>query len=109
MSKAPRSGNTVNPADVPVIKGMIGKGDRKHDVAAWYGLNQGRIAEVEDGKHGSPLAAPSSSLPPEGSSGPRAKVLRGQMESLRKLIQEGKNDQAILIIDKAIKDFDTPV
>ncbi len=29
--------------------GMISRGDRNHDIAVWFGVNQGRIAEVKDG------------------------------------------------------------
>lgn len=109
MAKAPRSGISVNSHDVPVIIGMLGRGDRKHDVAAWFGLNQGRIAEVADGKHGSPLAAPSNKLPPEGSPGPRARELREQANRILRALNEGKPDAAIVLIEKAMKDFDAPV
>jgi hypothetical protein len=57
MSKAPRSGITVKNTDVPVILAMVARQDRRHDIAAWFGLNQGRIKEVEDGKHGNPPLA----------------------------------------------------
>ena len=60
MTKAPRSGLSVSSADVPLILAMVARGDRRHDIAAWFGLNQGRIAEVEDGKHGTPPIAPPS-------------------------------------------------
>lgn len=76
MAKARRSGFTVKKADVPIILGMLARGDRRHDVAAWFGLNQGRVAEVEDGDHGTPPIAPASQLPPSGSPGPKALVLR---------------------------------
>ena len=43
MPRADASGFRVTAADIPVIVGMINRGDRRHDIAAWFGLNQGRI------------------------------------------------------------------
>lgn len=108
MAKASRSGISVNSGDLPVILGMLARGDRKHDVAAWFGLNQGRIAEVADGKHGSPPIANSSYLLPEGSPGPRARELRQRLKAIRRAIEDDKPGEAVKIIDNAIKDFDAP-
>ncbi len=88
---------------------MVGRGDRRHDIAAWFGLNQGRIAEVEDGTHGSPLAASAGDLPPEGSPGPRARVMRSVMDQILKALADGKSQRAEDLAKKAIKDFDAPV
>lgn len=85
MAKALRSGLTVHTSDVPLVLAMVARGDRRHDIAAWFGLNQGRIKEVEDGKHGNPPLAPASQLPPSGSPGPKARTLR---ESVRKAISD---------------------
>jgi hypothetical protein len=50
--------------------GMLARGDRDHDIAAWFGVNQGRIAEVKDGsKFGIVAAAKSDQLPPKGAPG----------------------------------------
>jgi len=46
MARAAASGRRLTPADASIIKGMIARGDRHHDIAAWFGVNQGRIAEV---------------------------------------------------------------
>lgn len=29
-----------------LVKGMLRRGDRQHDIAAWFGVNGGRIAEI---------------------------------------------------------------
>lgn len=33
-----------------VVKGMLARGDKQHDIAAYFGVNGGRIAEVSTGK-----------------------------------------------------------
>lgn len=37
-------------ADILVIKARLKRGDHQHDIAADYGLNQGRISEINTGK-----------------------------------------------------------
>jgi len=64
MSKANASGITVTADMIPVIIGMVNRGDRRHDIAAWFGLNQGRIKNTQDGKYGPPKTNPKVPLPP---------------------------------------------
>ena len=45
IDRAEPSGLTQTPADAALIRGMIERGDRHHDIAAFFGVNQGRIAE----------------------------------------------------------------
>lgn len=103
MAKAKRSGNVVRQVDVPIILGMLARGDRKHDIAAWFGLNQGRVNGVEDGKYGSPPMAPSAKLPPAGSPGPRATALRA---AVKKALQQSASPDATAILKAAIAEFD---
>jgi hypothetical protein len=46
---------------------MLARGDRQHDIAAWFGVNGGRIAEIATGAKFSnvPVAA-ANTLPPPG-------------------------------------------
>jgi hypothetical protein len=82
----------LSDADVAVIKGMLARGDRQSDIAAWFGCNGGRIAEINTGKRGA-LIAPASErlLPP---SGPYTVSVRGALKArealtaLRELIDE---------------------
>lgn len=107
--RAKRSGITVTPENVPIILGMVARGDRRHDVAAWLGLNQGRIKEVEDGKHGSGTPAPHDQLPPSGSPGPKALELRDAVEQVRHLLRrQGPGDIATALkqLELAITTFD---
>lgn len=65
--RAEPSGITLTAADAAVVKGMLARGDRQHDVAAWFGVNGGRIAEIATG-YRFPLvdAAEPEDLPPSG-------------------------------------------
>jgi hypothetical protein len=54
-------------ADASIVKGMLSRGDRQHDIAAWFGVNSGRIADIaKNRKHPDTLAAPPHTLPPPG-------------------------------------------
>jgi cytochrome c551/c552 len=44
---------------------MLLRGDKQHDIAAWFGCNAGRVAEVATGaKHAAVLVARPEVLPP---------------------------------------------
>ena len=55
---------------------MIGHGDRHQDIAAWFGVNQGRIAEVRQGEIGTGAVAPVDQLLAKGPPGIKGKRLR---------------------------------
>lgn len=66
--RAPSSGISLTEADAAIAKGMLARGDRQHDIAAWFGVNGGRIAELASGKlywwvRPAPM---NDSLPPPG-------------------------------------------
>jgi hypothetical protein len=82
MSKGKSSGIRLKKTDLPIVVGMDARGDRNHDIAAWFGVNQGRIAEVKSGDYGSVVAAPASSLPPKGPPGIKGKELRAATGSI---------------------------
>ncbi len=66
-TRATPSGIRLTTADAAVVKGMLNRGDRQHDVASYFGVNGGRIADIASGKtfvEVSP-AAPAN-LPPPG-------------------------------------------
>lgn len=54
--------------ETQVVKGMLLRGDRQHDIAAYFGVNGGRIAEVAAGNCAYPNAEPMAGdkLPPAG-------------------------------------------
>jgi hypothetical protein len=109
MAKARRSGIVVTNADVPLILAMVARGDRRHDIGAWFGLNQGRIKEVEDGDYGSPARSPPSQLPPSGSPGPKAIDLRLAAGRIEQLLAAGGTNaaaEALQVLRQAIARFD---
>ncbi|OWV72202.1 hypothetical protein ATY77_11835 [Rhizobium sp. R634] len=66
-ARARPSGLSISESDASLIKGMIDRGDRHHDIAAFFGLNQGRIAEIKDGtRFPNTAAANPDELPPKG-------------------------------------------
>lgn len=88
MSKGKPSGFKLTTKDVGTVKGMVNREDRHHDIAAWFGVNQGRIKDALDGKYGNPPADPLSSLPPKGAPGIKGRRLR---TIVKKAISEMKN------------------
>ncbi|MFC3075168.1 hypothetical protein ACFOHH_18810, partial [Shinella pollutisoli] len=62
--RASRSGRILNNSDAALVKGMIARGDRQHDIAAYFGVNGGRIGEASTGENFSGVAAATTNLPP---------------------------------------------
>ena len=60
--------STPSHRDTRFIKGMLLRGDRQHDIAAYFGVNAGRIAEISTGDCAYPNAEPMppDQLPPAG-------------------------------------------
>lgn len=78
--------------EISAIKGMLKRGDRQSDIAAWFGCNAGRIAEINTGQRGSDVKmAAESELPPPGPyvvSGRSAMLARATLLSMRELIDD---------------------
>lgn len=67
MSRAAASGISLTEAEAAIAKGMLARGDRQHDIAAWFGVNGGRIADIATGKKFPEVpAAALEKLPPPG-------------------------------------------
>lgn len=66
-TRAEPSGQKLTKFDAALIRGMILRGDRNHDIAAFFGVNQGRVAEVKDGSRFPEIEpADPDELPPKG-------------------------------------------
>lgn len=49
---------------IAIAKGMLNRGDKQHSIAAYFGVNGGRIAEINNGKIGASVQpAPANELP----------------------------------------------
>jgi hypothetical protein len=68
MAKASASGITLGHRETCVVKGMLARGDRQHDIASYFGVNGGRIGEIATGDNAYPNAQPTpeADLPPPG-------------------------------------------
>lgn len=58
----------LNYRETELVLGMLRRGDRQHDIAAYFGVNGGRIAEIAGGDLLYPTAEPrdEAELPPPG-------------------------------------------
>ena len=64
--RAQPSGLSISENDAAIVKGMLLRGDRQHDIAAWFGVNGGRVAEIASGKRFQWVRPASRGLPPAG-------------------------------------------
>lgn len=65
--RAKESGIRLTADDAAIVKGMLRRGDRQHDIAAWFGVNGGRIAEIATSQRFETVKpASSNELPPQG-------------------------------------------
>lgn len=80
--RAEPSGIVLNEDHAAIIKGMLHRGDRQHDIAAWFGVNAGRVAEIAVGRRFSYVEAVFEGLPPRGPypSGKQAAAVRAELE-----------------------------
>lgn len=89
---------SLDAREIAVVKGMLARGDRQHDIAAYFGVNAGRISEIGSGQTGSQVkAAAASQLPPAGPvmAGRSALHARDTLQSIRDRI-----DAALAEIDR---------
>jgi len=88
---------------------MQKRGDRDHDIAAWFGVNQGRVAEAKEGRYGSVEPAPANKLPPRGAPGVKGKMLRDAVGNAIKILAEDGPDglsKAVVILVRAQNRYD---
>jgi hypothetical protein len=58
---------SLTETEAMIAKGMLARGDRQHDIAVWFGVNGGRIADISTGKKFANLpSAPVEGLLPPG-------------------------------------------
>lgn len=64
MTKAPASGRVLSNGDAALVKSMINRGDRQHDIAAYFAVNGGRIGEISKNRTFASVPAAAGPLPP---------------------------------------------
>jgi hypothetical protein len=86
---------------------MVARSDRDHDIAAWFGVNQGRIAEVKDGsKFGIVAAAPGVQLPPKGPPGIKGRRLREHAQEALDALNAGDLEKVRIFLEAGIAGYD---
>ena len=93
--RAERSGIHLDEAQAALVKGMIKRGDRQHDIAAWFGVNGGRIGEISTGaKFTEVAAAPEEMLPPPGPymSGRDAHATIKSLETIQHILEKATRE-----------------
>jgi hypothetical protein len=108
MGKGKASGIILTNKSASIVLGMVARGDRDHDIAAWFGVNQGRIAEVKAGEFGGLTAAPPNELPPKGPPGLKGRRLREAASKMLQQIQDGAADLSTVkkSLEEALHKFD---
>ena len=106
MARGKASGYSLNRNDVPIVKGMLARGDRDHDIAGWFGVNQGRIADVKDEKYGAVDAASVEELPPKGPPGIKGRRLRASVDEALSALAKGDANAAMAVLQKAKQRYD---
>ncbi|HEV2897369.1 MAG TPA: hypothetical protein VGX71_05910 [Pseudaminobacter sp.] len=91
--------------DYETILGMVARGDNKHDIAAWFGENQGRVNDTESGKFGKFTAAPANTLPPKGPPGIKGRRLFAHVEKAIEALKAGDTKAAQEALEAGIKRF----
>ncbi len=105
--------NELTEEDAAIIKGMSERGDEQHNIAAWFGINHGRISEIVNGKQNigekfKHIEASKENLPPPGpytsgqSQARTQKLLKELKENVTELITKMENE--LLHSDATIKE-----
>lgn len=87
--------------------GMVARNDRHHDIAAWFGVNQGRVADAQKGKYGTPEPEPAHVLPPVGPPGIKGRRLRLVVTEVLTLLSKGNVTDATKMLGDAADKYDS--
>ena len=88
---------SLNHREISIVKGMLARGDKQQDIAAYFGVNGGRISEINTGQSEDAigvLAASADDLPPAGPimAGRSAIQMRDTLRALRDLIDDALSE-----------------
>lgn len=81
-------------AEAAIVKGMLIRGDRQHDIASWFGVNGGRIGEISKGHQFFDVPPQTDGLPRPGPymSGEASDFLVGECRRLRSKVRKLLSD-----------------
>lgn len=92
--------------DARIILGMVARGDKEHNIAAWFGENQARVAEAKKGDYGTLEAAPEKDLPPAGPPGVKGRRLRSAIDRALEWLDAADLAKAETVLRDAIGQYD---
>lgn len=95
---------TLTNRDASVILAMIARGDKHHDVAAWFGENQARVDDVKKGLY-TTTVIPAEDLPPKGPPGLKGRRLRAQVSKAIEMLHSGHADEAMAALQDALDGY----
>ena len=104
--RAPSAGIRLSATDASIVKGMLAREDRQSDIASYFGVNGGRIAEISVGKKfASAPVAPASALPPRGPYvyGDLHRSMKRVLTSIQSDLAKGNSASASATTDAALK------
>ena len=105
--KAPRSGRVLDANDASIIRSMIGRGDRQHDIASYFGVNGGRIGEISSEETFPGVLPSTGNLPPAAPYLVVSADFRPEMKKLySELLKVGIAQQTLASLDALIAAFD---
>jgi len=107
VKRARPSGIRLTELDASRVKAMLERRDRMHDIAAWFSVNSGRIAEVKSGeRHASAPQASREELDPPGPPGRIARIALRALEDISQVLRESDGiERAHEIISRAFDDI----
>lgn len=88
--------------DAAVILGMVARGDKKHDIASWFGENPARVQEVIAGEYGNLAAAAPDQLFPKGAPGIKGRRLKSATEKALTALKSDDPRTALGILEEAL-------
>lgn len=89
------------------IMGMVARGDKHHDIAAYFGENQARVAEVVSGQaFGNLPTAPADELPPKGAPGVKGRRIRASVKAAVEALENGDTVSALDTLKAAAARYD---
>ncbi|MFH1793227.1 MAG: hypothetical protein ABIK36_08560 [Pseudomonadota bacterium] len=97
---------SITTRDAKIIIGMAVRGDKHHDIAAYFGENQARVAEALEGKYGTSEAAPTSELPAKGAPGVKGRRLRAFVDKALAALGVGDVNTALKELKMGIERYD---